>query len=310
MNLTILIADDHALFRAGLKTMLNRQKNFQVVGEADSGIQVVEKAKKFLPDVIIMDISMPGKDGITATREVLKISPRTRIIGLSIHGGKRFVGKMLQAGASGYVLKDNAPEEIIQAVNTVSKGRQYLSPEVTGLIITQYVNLLSKTQSDSSTTALLDIEKEFILFIGDGMSLSEAAKAASLTYQKAERLQTGILEKLGLSSQHELIEYIGVQKWFAGNLEFEETLRTSVGAHTPKEGTRSNAELLEPLTNREMDILELLDRRLYNKEIAVNLGISIETVKTHVKHIFQKLNATNRREAITKAAELKLLKEP
>ncbi|VGO23460.1 response regulator [Pontiella sulfatireligans] len=305
MSISILLVDDHALFRKGLRAMLE-EDDLNVVGEAGDGLEAYDKVKELQPDVVVMDITMPNSDGIEASGKILADFPDTKIIALSIHGGKRFVENMLQTGAVGYILKDSAPEELETAIRTVHQGGQYLSSEVTGLVVSQYMELLSRTQTSASKAKLTKLEKEYILLIGEGCDADEIASRHELDADALADLEEQIIKKLGMSSKEEFIEYVGAQKWFSGHDGVEQSLKKSLKERSKQHETKQD-ELIEPLTNRELDTLELLMKRLYNKEIADELSVSVETVKTHVKNIFQKLDVGNRREAMLKAEELGLV---
>ena len=165
-KISILLVDDHALIRKGLRNLLESDPKLRVAGEAVDGEEAFSQALELKPDVVVMDITMPKSDGIQACKAILKELPDTRIIALSIHGGKRFIEKMLSAGASGYILKDSAPEELLQAIHTVTSGRQFLSAEVTGMVISQYISLLSKTQAAPHAGPITANEQELILLEG------------------------------------------------------------------------------------------------------------------------------------------------
>jgi LuxR family maltose regulon positive regulatory protein len=309
MSAKVLLVDDHALIRSGLRTLLEDEKGLRVVGEARDGREALEMVRKLSPDVVVMDITMPHIDGIEATRGILTESPETKVIALSIHGGKRFVENMLQAGAAGYVLKDSVPEELVDAVRTVLRGEKYLSASVTGLVISQYMDLLSRVQASGRPAELTKKELEFVHLLGEGCSGEEIASRFDGGNADMESVQKRVLQKLRLSNVAELIEYAGAQKWFTGQEGIEDAMQHAVVSGKKQTITPKPQPLTEPLTDRELATLEFLGKRLYNKEIARELSVSVETVKTHLQNIFQKLDVANRREAIDKAGELGLLED-
>ena len=135
MSVQILIADDHQMLREGLRAILEKDENVEVIGEASDGRTAVEMARTLLPDVVVMDISMPDLNGVEATRQIKAENPAVKVIALSRHSDKRYVLRMLEAGASGYVLKSGAYDELRRAVEAVSRGDSYLSPRITGVVI-------------------------------------------------------------------------------------------------------------------------------------------------------------------------------
>jgi LuxR family maltose regulon positive regulatory protein len=305
----VLLVDDHALMRSGIRTLLEAEKGLRVVGEAGDGREALEKVHTLSPDVVVMDITMPDLDGIEATRGILAESPETKVIALSIHGGKRFVENMLQAGAAGYVLKDSVPEELVDAVRTVLRGQMYLSTSVTGLVVSQYVDLLARVQASGGPSELTKQELEIMQLLAEGCPNEEIVSRFDGDEGDVESVQNRVLKKLGLSNVAELIEYAGAQKWFTGQQGIEAALKQAVVSGKRKTRSPKPQPLIEPLTTRELDTLELLGKRLSNKEIARKLSVSAETVKTHLQKIFQKFGVHNRREALDKARELGLLED-
>jgi LuxR family maltose regulon positive regulatory protein len=306
MSATILIVDDHALYREGIRGLLKR-KGFSVVGEAGDGREALEKVRELSPDVVVMDITMPNLDGIKATRGIMAASPNTKVIGLSMHGGKRFIEDMLQAGAVGYILKDAAPEQLVDGVHAVLKGETYMSPAVTGLVVSQYINLLSRVQAAGAPAKLTKKEIQFLELVGEGSADHEMAQRLDQDEAGVKAMQQQVLKKLDLSSVAELTEYAGAQKWFAGQEGIETALQQAVNPGRKKAGPPKPQPLIEPLTNRELDVLELLAKRLYDKEIAEELSVCITTVRTHVSNLFQKLGVGKRHEAVDKSRELGII---
>ena len=146
MATTILLVDDHPLFRKGLRLLLEEQEDFRIVGEAGDGQEALDRFRELSPDVVVMDITMPNLNGIEATRQILSESPDTKVVALSIHAGKRFVQDMLAAGAAGYILKDSVPEELPNCIRKVIGGEVFLSSAITGVVVSEYVGLLSGAQ--------------------------------------------------------------------------------------------------------------------------------------------------------------------
>jgi LuxR family maltose regulon positive regulatory protein len=308
MNPKILLVDDHALLRKGLRTLLEEEE-FSVVGEASDGQEAYNQVRDLAPEIVVMDITMPNVDGIAACRTISRDFPAAKIIALSIHGGRRFVENMLCSGAVGYILKDSAPEELVKAIRSVHAGGQYLSSEVTGLVISQYVDLLSRVHTTSTGTPLTESEKEYILRIGEGLEPHEIAEKTGISEKTLAETEQTIRTKLGLITHEEFIEYVGAQKWFSGHEGVEQALRKTLVEAPQLTKKDQQPALIEALTHRELDTLQLLGRRLYNKEIADELSISVETVKTHIKNIFQKLDVSNRRAAVSRAEALDLLEK-
>jgi DNA-binding NarL/FixJ family response regulator len=306
MSETILIVDDHALYREGIRGLLKR-KGFRVVGEAEDGREALEKVRELSPDVVVMDISMPHLDGIKATRGIMTASPDTKVIALSMHGGKRFVEDMLQAGAVGYILKDAAPEQLVDGVHAVLRGETYMSPAVTGLVVSQYIDLLSRVQAAGDPAKLTKKELRFLQLAGEGCSSEEIASHLDTGEAAVNTMQKSVLKKLDLSSFAELTEYAGAQKWFSGQEGMEAALQQAVNSGRKKVGPPKPQALVEPLTNRELDVLALLAKRLYDKEIAEELSVSVTTVRTHVSNLFQKLGVAKRHEAVDKSRELGII---
>jgi DNA-binding NarL/FixJ family response regulator len=306
MTATILVVDDHEMFRDGIRRLLERN-GFNVIGEAGDGREAMTAVRELSPDLVVMDISMPNVDGITATREIIASSPDTKVIALSIHGGRRFVENMLQAGAAGYILKDSAPKQLVEAVHSVLKGQIYLSPTITGLVVAQYTNLLTRVQATGGPGRLTDKEQYYVQLLGEGCDREEMAAQLAMDEAGVNTMEQAVLEKFQLSAPEELLEYVGAQKWYVGQEGIDATFQQAVTSVHKRARQPEPEPLIESLTNRELDVLELLARRLGDKGIANELFVSIPTVKTHIRHILQKLDVGDRRAAAIKARELGLI---
>ena len=151
MATRILLVDDHPLFRKGLRLLLEEQEEFYIIGEAGDGREAIDRVRKHSPDVVIMDINMPEFNGIDATRKIVSEHPSAKVVALSMHAGKRFVEDMLQAGAAGYILKKSVPEDLVNAIRMVIEGGIYLSPAITGIVVSEYKELLAKSSATAQT---------------------------------------------------------------------------------------------------------------------------------------------------------------
>jgi len=143
MKKTILLVDDHPVFRQGLRRILEKEKDLKVVGEAGDGQEAIERFRYLAPDIVIMDINMPNIDGIEATRRILSEFPEARVVALSVHSSKQFVNDMIQAGVAGYILKECVPEEMVQGLRAVLAGEVFLSVSISGIVLSEYKKLMS-----------------------------------------------------------------------------------------------------------------------------------------------------------------------
>jgi len=206
MNIKILLADDHKIMREGLRALIEKQGDIAVIGEADDGQTTVRLAQELLPDIVIMDINMPGMNGIEATRQIISRDSRTRVIALSVHSNKCFVSEMLNAGASGYLLKNCASHELVNAIRAVFSNRSYLSPEITDIMIKDYKDMLSK-ENLSVFSLLTQREREVLQFISEGKSTKEIAGYLHISIKTIETYRKQIMEKLDIHSIAELTKY-------------------------------------------------------------------------------------------------------
>lgn len=206
MKIRVLLADDHKLFRDGLRTMLSGQKNIEVVGDAVDGMMALEMAGKLKPDIILMDISMPGLNGIEATRRIGTEYPDIWVIILSMHSERRFVVESLKAGARGYFLKDSAIEELIRAIETVKSGQVFLSSQITDFVVKDYMRL-SDTKEVSAYSLLSGREREVLQLLAEGKSTREIAEKLFVSVKTVETHRKQIMNKLDIRSIAELTKY-------------------------------------------------------------------------------------------------------
>ena len=207
MQVRLLIADDHKMMREGLKALLEKADGITVVGEADDGKNIVAQAAKLAPNVVVMDVAMPGLNGIEATRKIVKANPHTKVIALSGHADRHLVREMLKAGASGYVLKNRAYEELVRAIGEAMKGKTYLSPEVTQGVVDTYIKGALKPGENPAFAVLTDREREVLQMLAEGRSTKEMADEVSVSVKTIETHRHNIMEKLRLYSVAELTKY-------------------------------------------------------------------------------------------------------
>lgn len=207
MSIRIMLVDDHGIIRDGLRSLLEKQDDVEVVAEADDGRKAIALVREHQPDVVIMDISMPGLNGIDASRRIVADNPEVKIITLSIHSNRRFVSDMLKAGASGYVLKECLFDELVQAVRTVAAGDIYLSPRITGVVVDDYVEHLSSDTQRSKLAALSEREREVLQMLAEGKSTKNTALTLHVSPKTIESNRRRIMEKLDIHSVAELTKY-------------------------------------------------------------------------------------------------------
>lgn len=411
---SVLLVDDHILLRKGLRVLLNEEDGLSVVGEAGDGQEALDRVRELKPDIVVMDVNMPNLNGIDATRQILEESPETRVLALSSYSGKPFVEKMLKVGASGYLLKQSSPEELVQAIRALMDGKGYISADVTNIILEQMkqlpesgpspiksrnyddpiaiklerppltaevspspqlieklesgrqkkLTLVTAPAGSGKTTLVsywlahcetpsvwLSLEKDdndLRLFLQsmlaaihtlhpgaclemqmlvDAASLPPVSVIAKAMANDLEQIPHPFILALDDYHQidnktiHDLVSHLLTGSLYTLHL----VMITCKNPLLPLESLLSNNELnelriqnlrpsveeaanwRETLTNREYEILLLLEQRLRDKEIADQLSISTETVKGHLKSLYRKVDASGRLDAVVKAQRLGFL---
>jgi DNA-binding NarL/FixJ family response regulator len=208
MPVRILIADDHEIVRRGLRSMLETQPNWSVVGEAVSGRDAVEQAKQLAPEVAIVDIGMPELNGLEATRQILKLLPQTEILILTMHESEQIVREVLAAGARGYVLKSDAGKDLITAVDALCNHRTFFSSKVSEMLLHSYLRNSDRAETaEPARSRLTAREREIVQLLAEGKSNKEVAQALNISIKTAETHRTNIMNKLDLRSITELVRY-------------------------------------------------------------------------------------------------------
>jgi len=201
----IVLADDHVVMRNGLRLLLERQANFEVVGEAMDGRQTMEICDKLRPEVLVLDIAMPNLNGIEAARQISAKWPQTAIVILSMHSDESYVLRALKAGARAYLLKDSAEADLINAIRAVSEGKAFFSPAISKMLVEDYMRRLEQRGVEDSYELLTTREREVLQLLAEGKSNKEVASMLNLSLYTVETHRGNILQKLNLHSVPELI---------------------------------------------------------------------------------------------------------
>lgn len=203
----ILLADDHSVMRTGLRLVLERQADFQVVGEASDGREAIALAQQHRPEVVVMDVTMPNLNGIEAARQISSAQPETSIVMLSMHSDEAYVLRALKAGARGYLLKESAESDLIAAIRAVNSGKAFFSPAVSRMLVEDYIRQLQDREIEDSYELLTTREREILQLIAEGRSNKEIAGILNLSLYTVETHRGNMMEKLNLHTVPELILY-------------------------------------------------------------------------------------------------------
>jgi len=206
-KIRVLLADDHAIVREGVKMILTAEPDIEVVGEAEDGRQAVELAKKLRPDVAVLDISMPGINGIEATRQIKAALPDIHTLALTMHSDDTYVFQLLKAGASGYVLKRAAATDLVQAIRAARRGEAFLYPSVAKAVVADYLKRLKTGEGRETYDGLTDREKEILTLVADGATNQEIAQKLYISVKTVQTHRAHIMEKLNLHDRTKLVRY-------------------------------------------------------------------------------------------------------
>ena len=206
MKLRILLVDDHKIFCEGLRAVIEKEPDMEVVGTAIDGRDAVRLATALTPDVVVIDIAMPGLNGIEATKMILKDHPGTKVIALSMHTDRRFVEGMLTAGAAGYLVKECAAEELARAIQTAIGGKVYLSPEITEIVVAAFTRAKSE-DVHLAGPQLSTREREILQLLAEGKSARDIGRTLHISVKTVESHRRAVMEKLDLHSVAELTKY-------------------------------------------------------------------------------------------------------
>ena len=206
-SLRILIVDDHAVVRRGVRSLLESQPGWEVIGEATTGREAVDLARRLQPDVVVMDLSLPELNGLDATRQILKDSPRSEILVLTMHHSEELARKVLQAGARGYVLKSDADQSLIAAVESLRQHKPFLTSRVTEFVLDDYMRRADTLADGVAHESVTAREREIIQLLAEGRSNKEAASTLGISVKTIEAHRANIMRKLRLRSVSDLVRY-------------------------------------------------------------------------------------------------------
>ena len=206
MSTKVLLVDDHKIMREGISALLRRYSEFEVVGQAADGRQALEMVSQLKPDIVIMDVGMPNLNGVDATRQLLSLNPHLKVMALSTHSDGSIVAKMIKAGASGYILKESAFDELIEGLNTLLDDRTFLCNKVSKVVFAEYVGLVTNPKTMTGD-GLTNREREVLQLVAEGHTTKEIAEILKLSTKTIDSHREHIMEKLGIRNIAGLTKY-------------------------------------------------------------------------------------------------------
>ena len=207
MKIRLLLVDDHAVVRSGLRMLLEDQDDVEIVAEAGNSEEALQRAEESAPDVIVMDIGLPDESGIETTRRIKESNPEIAVVALTIHEDEEYFFKMLEAGASGYVPKRAAPEELLTAIRLAAAGEVYLYPSLAKLLVKDYLSQDEDMRNERALDGLTEREQEVLAHLADGASNNEIGETLNISPKTVARHRENIMHKLNLHSRTELVKY-------------------------------------------------------------------------------------------------------
>ncbi|MBN1994742.1 MAG: response regulator transcription factor [Anaerolineae bacterium] len=211
----VLLVEDHIVVRQGIKALLSDEPDIEIVGEADNGREALPLVETLQPNLVLMDISMPGLNGIEATRQILQRYPQVKVIILSMHASEEYVFQVLRAGALGYVLKQSDSSEVLMAIRAVLAGGSFLSPPISRAVIDNYVSRAETRGRDSSQDLLTSREREVLQLLAEGLANREIAQQLNISVKTVETHRSNMMSKLNLTGKTELVKYALRKGWAA-----------------------------------------------------------------------------------------------
>jgi two-component system response regulator NreC len=206
-KIRVLLADDHLILREGIRLLLGKVPDIEVVGEASEGGEAVAKAEQLVPDVVLMDITMPGLNGLEATRQIKQKTPQVKVLILTMHDTSQYLSQMLQAGASGYVVKTTTTHDLISAIKAVHQGDVYLYPSIAKMLVEDYLQKVKTGEEKTSYEGLTRREREILMYIAEDKKNKEIADLLGISVRTVQAHRTNLMDKLGAHDRTELVKY-------------------------------------------------------------------------------------------------------
>ena len=206
-KIRVLLAEDHTIVRKGLRALLDDETDIEVVGEAEDGRETVRQVERVHPDVVLMDITMPLLNGVEATRQIKAQHPEVQVLGLTRHENEEYIYQLLRAGASGYVVKQAAPAELVEAIRAVSQSETYLSPSINPSVVEEYIRQAKAMVKSGPDERLTPREREVLQLVAEGRTNREIAQVLSISVKTVEHHRANLMSKLDLYSAAELTQY-------------------------------------------------------------------------------------------------------
>lgn len=206
-KIRVIIADDHTIVRAGIKALLEKQPDIEIVGETSEGRETLRQVELLQPDIVLMDIAMPGMNGLEATAVITRDFPHVKVLALTMHDEEEYFYEVIRAGAMGYVLKDAAPTELVSAIRALAEGKAFLTPRVTRILVNDYLQRIKSGEKVAAYDGLTEREREVLKLIASGNTNQEIANLLHLSVNTVQVHRTHIMEKLNLHNRTELVKY-------------------------------------------------------------------------------------------------------
>ncbi|HEX8369409.1 MAG TPA: response regulator transcription factor [Pyrinomonadaceae bacterium] len=215
-KLRIILAEDHETVREGLKLIVNAQSDMEVIAEANNGSAAIKLARELSPDIVVMDISMPELNGLKATKKLKQVCPNVKVLTLTRHTDDAYLQQLIQAGASGYVLKQSAPSELIRAIHAISEGKSYLDPALANKVMGGYASRAASLRGEK-TSSVTDRETEVLRLIAWGYSNKEIAARMDISIKTVEAHKANAMQKMDMRSRIDIVRYAILQGWLQDN---------------------------------------------------------------------------------------------